>query len=63
MVLDGMSNTVVSRQPGRWSQWVDLTPGPMRFVNQKGLWQFEWDGSYLRGTLPGPQEFANAGVQ
>jgi hypothetical protein len=63
MVLDGMSNTVVSRQRGRWSQWVDFTPGPMRFAKQKGVWQFEWDGSYLRGTLPGPQEFANAGVQ
>ena len=63
MVLDGMSNTVVSRQRGRWSQWVDFTPGPMRFAKQKGVWQFAWDGSYLRGTLPGPQDFANAGVQ
>ena len=63
MVLDGMSNTVVSRQRGRWSQWVDFTPGPMRFAKQKGVWQFEWDGSYLRGTLPGPQDFASAGVQ
>ena len=42
---------------------VDFTPGPMRFANQNGVWQFQWDGSYLRGTLPGPQEFANAGVQ
>jgi hypothetical protein len=63
MVLDGMSNTVVSRQRGRWSQWVDFTPGPMRLAKQKGVWQFEWDGSYLRGTLPGPQDFASAGVQ
>jgi hypothetical protein len=63
MVLDGMSNAVVSKQRGRWSQWVDFTPGPMRFEKQKGVWQFQWDGSYLRGTLPGPQDFANAGVQ
>jgi hypothetical protein len=63
MVLDGMSNVVVSKQRGRWSQWVDFTPGPMRFQKQKGAWQFQWDGSYLRGTLPGPQDFANAGVQ
>jgi hypothetical protein len=62
MVLDGMSNVVVSKQHGRWSQWVDFTPGPMRFQKQKGAWQFQWDGSYLRGTLPGPQDFANAGV-
>jgi hypothetical protein len=63
MVLDGMSNVVVSKQRGQWSQWVDFTPGPMRFQKQKGAWQFQWDGSYLRGTLPGPQDFANAGVQ
>lgn len=63
MVLDGMSNVVVSKQRGRWSQWVDFTPGPMRFQKQKGVWQFQWDGSYLRGSLPGPQDFANAGVQ
>jgi len=62
MVLDGMSNVVVNKQQGRWSQWVDFTPGPMRFQKQKGAWQFQWDGSYLRGTLPGPQDFANAGV-
>jgi hypothetical protein len=63
MVLDGMSQVVVSKQHGHWSQWVDFTPGPMRFQKQKGAWQFEWDGSYLRGTLPGPQDFASAGVQ
>ena len=62
MVLDGMSNTEVSKQRGRWSEWVDFTPGPMRFAKQKGVWQFQWDGSYLRGTLPGPQDFASAGV-
>jgi len=63
MVLDGMSNVVVNKQSGRWSQWVDFTPGPLRFARQKGRWQFEWDATYLRGTLPGPQDFANAGVQ
>jgi hypothetical protein len=62
MVLDGMSNAVANKQRGRWSQWVDFTPGPMRFEKQKGAWQFQWDGSYLRGTLPGPQDFASAGV-
>jgi hypothetical protein len=62
MVLDGMSQVVVSKQPGSWSQWVDFTPGPMRFQKQKGAWQFQWDGSYLRGALPGPQDFAHAGV-
>jgi hypothetical protein len=63
MVLDGMSNVVVNKQSGRWSQWVDFTPGPIRLQKQKGNWQFQWDGSYLRGTLPGPQDFSNAGVR
>jgi len=63
LVLDGMSNVVVNKQGGRWSQWVDFTPGPLRFAREKGRWQFNWDATYLRGTLPGAQDFANAGVQ
>jgi hypothetical protein len=63
LVLDGMSNVVVNKQSGRWSQWVDFTPGPLRLEKEKGRWQFHWDATYLRGTLPGPQDFANAGVQ
>ena len=35
MVLDGMSNVVVSKQAGQWSQWVDFTPGPLRFARRK----------------------------
>ena len=62
MVLDGMSNVVVSKHGGQWSQWVDFTPGPLRFAREKGRWQFTWDATYLRGSLPGPQDFANAGV-
>jgi hypothetical protein len=53
MVLDGMSNVVVSKHSGQWSQWVDFTPGPLRFAREKGRWQFNWDATYLRGTLPG----------
>jgi hypothetical protein len=63
MVLDGMSNVVVSKRSGQWSQRVDFTPGPLRFAREKGRWQFQWDATYLRGTLPGPQDFAHAGVQ
>jgi hypothetical protein len=53
----------VQRQSGRWSQWIAFTPGPMLFERVKGAWQFRWDGSYLRGTLPGSQDFAAAGVK
>jgi hypothetical protein len=63
MVLDGMGSFGPNRQHGQWSQWVDFTPGPLRFQKGKGGWEFRWDGTYLRGTLPGPQDFASAGVQ
>lgn len=62
LAFEGMSNVTVNKYPGRWSQWVDFTPGPLRLQKQRGRWQFQWDGSYLRGTLPGQQDFANAGV-
>jgi hypothetical protein len=63
MVLDGMSSVVVEKHSGQWSQWVDFTPGPLRFARAKGRWQFNWDATYLRGSLPRPQDFANAGVR
>ncbi|MFZ3214727.1 MAG: hypothetical protein WA192_01590 [Candidatus Acidiferrales bacterium] len=63
MVLDGMSNAVVSRRPGQWSQWVTFTPGPLPLQKIKGRWQFQWDATWLRGALPGPQDFAAAGVR
>lgn len=63
MVLDGMGSFGPTRQHGQWSQWVDFTPGPLRFQKSKAGWEFRWDSGYLRGTLPGPQDFASAGVQ
>ena len=63
MVLDGMGSFGPTRQRGQWSPWVDFTPGPLRFQKTKAGWEFRWDSTYLRGTLPGPQDFASAGVQ
>jgi len=63
MVLDGMGSFGPTRHVGQWSQWVDFTPGPLPFQESKAGWEFSYDGSYLRGTLPGPQDFASAGVQ
>ena len=63
MVLDGMGSFGPTRRVGQWSQWVDFTPGPLPFQETKAGWEFRYDGSYLRGTLPGPQDFASAGVQ
>lgn len=64
-VLDGMAEgqqAYAEKQRGRWSQWVDFTPGPMRFQKHKGQWQFKWDSTYLRGQLPTGPDFASAGV-
>jgi hypothetical protein len=63
MVLDGMGSFGPNRQVGQWSQWVDFTPGPWPFQKSKAGWEFRYDSTYLRGTLPGPQDFAAAGVQ
>lgn len=65
-VLDGMGEgqqAYVEKAPGRWSQWVDYTPGPLRFQKHRGQWQFNWDATYLRGVLPNPNDFAGAGVR
>ena len=64
-VLDGMAEgqqAYAEKQRGRWSLWVDYTPGPMRFQKHKGAWQFQWDATYLRGQLPSAADFASAGV-
>lgn len=63
MVLDGMGSFGPNRQRGQWSPWVNFTPGPLHFQRAKGAWEFRWDGTYLRGTLPGAPDFASAGVQ
>jgi hypothetical protein len=63
MVLDGMGSFGPVKHPGKWSEWVEFTPGPVRLTKTKSGWQYRWDGSYLRGTLPGPQDFVSAGVR
>jgi hypothetical protein len=65
-VLDGMAEgrqAYAEKAPGRWSQWVEYTPGPLHFQKQKGGWQFQWDATYLRGQRPGAADFASAGVR
>jgi hypothetical protein len=64
-VLGGMADgqqAYVEKQPGRWTQWVTFTPGPLSFQKEKGRWTFSYDATYLRGQLPGPGDFAAAGV-
>ena len=65
-VLDGMAEgqqANVEKSPGRWSQWVDYTPGPLHFQKERGQWQFQWDGTYLRGQAASAADFAAAGLR
>ena len=63
LVLDGMAGLSIVRQRGRWSQWVEFQPEPVKVQKVKGQWEIHQDTWLLRGKLPGPQDFANAGVK
>jgi hypothetical protein len=63
IVLDGVADITVNRPHGQWSQWIDFTPEVMRVQKVKGQWQIQQDTWLLRGTLPTPQDYANAGVK
>jgi hypothetical protein len=63
IVLDGMAGISVFRQRGRWSQWIEFQPEPVRVQKVKGKWQVHEDTWLLRGKIPGPQDFAKAGVK
>jgi hypothetical protein len=65
ILLEGMSNlgASVNRQRGQWSQWVDFQPEAIRVQKVKGKWQIQQDTWLLRGELPKPADFSNAGMQ
>ena len=63
ILLDGLANVTTFRQRGRWTQWVDFQPEPVRIQKVKGNWQINQDTWLLRGNLPGPEDFSNAGVK
>ena len=63
VLLDGMASISVFRQRGRWTQWVDFQPEPVRIQKVNGNWQVQQDTWFLRGQLPGADDFANAGVK
>jgi hypothetical protein len=64
IMLDGLpEGRGIMRQRGRWTQWVDFEPEPVRVQKVKGKWQVHEDTWLLRGKLPGVQDFANAGVK
>ena len=63
IMLDGMAGTSIYRQRGRWTQWVDFQPEPVQVQKVKGNWQINPDTWLLRGTSPGAEDFAKAGVK
>jgi len=63
IMLDGMAGTGIYRQRGRWTQWVDFQPEPVQVQKVKGNWQINPDTWLLRGTSPGAEDFAKAGVK
>ena len=63
VLLDGLANVTAFRQRGRWSQWVDFQPEAVQMQKVKGNWQAQQDTWLLRGTLPGAEDFSNAGVK
>ena len=63
VLLDGMASITTFRQRGRWTQWVDFTPEPLKLQRVKGQWQIPQDTWLLRGKLPGAEDFASAGVK
>ena len=62
LVLEGMVGLNINRQRGRWSQWADFQPNPIRLQKVKGQWQVNQDTLLLRGQPPQPQDYANAQV-
>jgi hypothetical protein len=63
VLLDGMASISVFRQRGRWTQWVDFQPEPLRLQRVKGQWQIPQDTWLLRGQIPGAEDLGNAGVK
>jgi hypothetical protein len=63
ILLDGLADVTVFRQRGQWTQWVDFQPEPVQVQRVKGNWQVHQDTWLLRGSIPGAEDFANAGVK
>jgi len=63
ILLDGLANLTVFRQRGQWTQWVDFEPEPVQVQKVKGNWQAQQDTWLLHGSIPGAEDFANAGVK
>ena len=62
-LLEGKEGANFTRPKGQWSQWVDHQPEAVQVQKVKGTWQAHEDTWLLRGKMPGPGDWANAGVK
>ena len=62
IIADGTANVLITRQRGRWTQWINYQPEALRLQKVKGAWQIKQDTFLLRGRPPQPQDLSNAGV-
>lgn len=63
VAFDGMADITLNRRRGAWTQWVDFQPEAIRVQKVKGQWQTNDDTWLLRGKMPTPADYANAGVK
>ena len=63
LVLEGIVSLSINRQRGKWTQWVDFQPDPIRLHKMKGQWQAMQDTWLLRGSMPTADDYAKAGVK
>ena len=63
LMLEGLVGLSANRRRGAWSPWVDFQPAAVRVHKLNGKWQVNPDTMLLRGTPPGPADYANAGVK
>lgn len=62
VAFDGLVGGVM-RQRGRWTQWVDYQPMPLRVQKAKGQWHTRTDNTVVAGHPASAADFAKAGVK
>ena len=52
-----------NRQHGQWTSWFDCPPEAFSMTKTKGKWDVFPNSVLIRGQLPTPNDYANAGVK
>lgn len=62
VAFEGMVGGIM-RQRGRWTQWVEYQPMPLKVQKAKGQWQVQKDNTAVAGHPAAAADFAKAGVK